>query len=52
MSIEPDDKMSGYLGKSTIRLQEDEEGEDLLGKMISGIGSGLQIGFKMFTDTI
>jgi PH domain len=51
-NTDPDEKMCGYLVKSSLKTQGDQEGEDILGMMISSIGSGMKIGLKMFTDTI
>ena len=50
-NTDPDDKMSGYLIKSTIKM-DDEEGDDVLGMMISSIGTGVKFGLKLFTETI
>lgn len=51
-NTDPDDKMSGYLVKSSVPMDGNQEGDDIFGMMISGIGSGMKLGLKMFTDTI
>lgn len=43
--------MAGWLTKSSIRMEKNG-GEDILGFMINGIGNGLKMGLKIFTDTI
>lgn len=48
-NTDPDDKMSGWLIKSSIRMEKDS-GEDILGYMINGIGNGLKMGLKIFTE--
>ena len=44
--------MAGWLTKSSIRMEKDGNTEDILGFMINGIGSGLKLGLKIFTETI
>jgi len=43
--------MCGWLTKSSMKMEKEGE-EDILGFMISGIGNGLKIGLKLFTETI
>ncbi len=50
-NTDPDDNLKGWLTKSSIRMEKDG-GEDILGFMINGIGNGLKMGFKIFTETI
>lgn len=51
-NTDPDEHMSGYLMKSTIKMQGDQEGADLIGNLITGIGAGVKFGFKMLSETI
>lgn len=52
-NTDADDKMSGWLTKSSIKMGENNGmGDDILGFMINGIGSGLKLGLKIFTETI
>ena len=44
--------MAGWLTKSSIRMEKDGMGEDILGFMINGIGNSLKMGLKIFTETI
>ncbi|CDW71658.1 ph domain containing protein [Stylonychia lemnae] len=50
-NIDPDDRMTGWLTKSSIKMEKEGE-EDILGFMISGIGNSLKMGLKLFTETI
>lgn len=50
-NTDPDDKMSGWLTKSSIKMKKDGE-EDILGFMINGLGNSLKLGLKIFTETI
>jgi hypothetical protein len=50
-NTDPDENLRGMLTKSSIRMEKDG-GEDILGNMINGIGNGLKMGFKLFTETI
>jgi hypothetical protein len=54
-STDADDRMSGWLNKSSIKIPGMSDGdanEDILGNIVSGIGSGLKLGLKTFTETI
>ena len=44
--------MSGYLVKSSMKVEGAGEGEDLIGLMFNSIGTGVKIGLKFFTETI
>ena len=48
--------MSGYLDKSSVKMpggaSEGEADADIFGMVFNGIGSGLKLGLKTFTDTI
>ena len=45
--------MSGWLTKSSIKMSDNNGmGDDILGFMLNGIGSGLKLGLKIFTETI
>jgi len=50
-NTDPDDRMCGWLTKSSIKMEKEGE-EDILGFMISGIGNSLKMGLKLFTETI
>lgn len=50
-NTDPDDKMHGWLTKSSIKMEKNG-GEDILGFMINGIGNSLKMGLKIFTETI
>ena len=50
-STEPDEKMSGWLVKSSMNTQK-EGGGDILDSVLSGVGSSLKFGLKIFTETI
>ncbi len=52
-NTDPDERMSGWLSKSSVKMPgSNSDGGDLLGMFVSGIGSGLKMGLKTFTDTI
>lgn len=45
--------MAGWLNKSSVKMPGSGEGDgDIFGKMVNGIGSGLKMGLKTFTETI
>lgn len=48
----PDENMKGVLLKSAVKMKGDGNDEDILGSMINGIGGGLKLGFKIFTETL
>lgn len=53
-NTDPDEKMTGYLYKSSIKMEGqfgDGDG-DIFGTVLSGIGGGFKIGFKLFAETI
>ena len=54
MNTDPDDKMTGYLYKSSIKVEgEFGDGDgDIFGTVLSGIGGGFKIGLKLFAETI
>ena len=53
-NTDSDEKMSGYLVKSSVKLAAGAGGsnEDILGMVVGSIGDGMKMGFKMFTETI
>lgn len=50
-NTDPDEKMSGYLVKSSMKLPGKEDA-DILGMVVNSIGSGMKMGLKFFTETI
>jgi hypothetical protein len=54
MNTDPDEKMTGHLYKSSIKMegQFGEGGDDIVGTIISGFGGGLKLGFKFLTETV
>ena len=52
-NTDPDERMCGFLVKSSAKVPgSGQEGGDLLGMVVNGIGSGLKLGLKTFTETI
>ena len=58
-NTDPDDRMCGFLTKSSVKLPGGAAvpgglgaDGDILGMVVSGIGSGLKLGLKTFTETI
>jgi hypothetical protein len=50
-NTDPDEKMHGWLTKSSIKMQKDGSA-DILDSLVNGIGSSLKIGLKIFTETM
>jgi len=50
-NTDPDPAMKGYLTKTSLTVSEDD-GDDVLGKMITAVGSGMKFGIKLFAETI
>lgn len=52
-NTDPDDKLTGYLFKSSIKMSgNDKDDDDFTQSIISGIGGGLKIGLSFFKETI
>ena len=51
-NTDADEKMCGYLVKSSMKMPGSGGGDDILGMVVKGIGNGMKMGFKLFTETI
>ena len=53
-STEPDEKMCGWLSYSSSKIESSGNGDDadILGMVVSGIGSGLKMGLKTLTEAV
>ncbi len=51
-NTDPDELMSGYLIKSSMKMPGKDGGDDILGMVVNSIGNSMKMGFKLFTETI
>jgi len=53
-NTDPDERMTGWLSYTSQKISGNAEGTDadILGMVVSGIGSGLKLGLKALTETI
>ena len=53
-NTDPDERMTGWLSYTSQKISGGGEGTeaDILGMVVSGIGSGLKLGLKALTETI
>ena len=53
-NTDPDERMTGWLSYTSQKISGSGEGTDadILGMVVSGIGSGLKLGLKALTETI
>ena len=53
-NTDPDERMAGWLSYTSQKISGSGEGTDadILGMVVSGIGSGLKLGLKALTETI
>jgi len=49
INTDPDEKMAGYLVKSSMKLGDKGEGDDILGMVVNSIGSGMKMGLKFLS---
>jgi len=51
-NTDPDLMMHGYLNKSSMKTGKDEDDEDILGKLVGTLGTGMKMGVKLFAETV
>ena len=53
-NTDPDERLTGWLSYTSQKISGGGEGTeaDILGMVVSGIGSGLKLGLKALTETI